>query len=259
MPEGVEEAIHKMAKKEAMTGELNFEDDYDTSYVPDPIDPLDLILNHAWNLEEVTESEVKDLKEDGHEDSDETGSIDSGGSIEELDPMEVYENITQDVSTDNQENSDKNGSRGNNDSTGGIRELIPIEENDNAIHESPDENGSLGNNDSVEEMLELISVKENDNAINESPQPTNSEPISENKNGKAAQENPRYNLRPHRERNYAHRFAQMNYRAGLKAFGSEAIEAIKKEMKQLHQYNCVTPRSDLSWKQKRGALVRGHL
>ena len=46
----------------------------------------------------------------------------------------------------------------------------------------------------------------------------------------------------------------MNYRAGLKAFGSEAIKAIKKEMKQLHQYNCVTPRSDLSWKQKRGAL-----
>jgi len=25
-------------------------------------------------------------------------------------------------------------------------------------------------------------------------------------------------------------------------------------MKQLHQYNCVTPRSDFSWKQKRGAL-----
>ena len=41
MPEGVEDSIHKLAKKEAMTGELNFEDeDYDTVYVPDPIDPL---------------------------------------------------------------------------------------------------------------------------------------------------------------------------------------------------------------------------
>ena len=41
MPEGVEDSIHKLAKKEAMTGELNFEDeDYDTLYVPDPIDPL---------------------------------------------------------------------------------------------------------------------------------------------------------------------------------------------------------------------------
>jgi len=40
MPEGVEETIHKMAKKEVMTGELNFEDeDYDTDYVPDPVDP----------------------------------------------------------------------------------------------------------------------------------------------------------------------------------------------------------------------------
>ena len=56
-----QEAIHKMAKKEAMTGELNFEDEYDTAYVPDPVDPLYLILNHELDLEEVTESEVKDL------------------------------------------------------------------------------------------------------------------------------------------------------------------------------------------------------
>ena len=96
--------------------------------MPDPIDPLDLILNHELNLEEVTESEVKELKEDGHEDSDETGSIDSGGSIEEMDPMEVYENITQDVPTDNQENSDKNGSMGSNDSAEENIELIPEKE-----------------------------------------------------------------------------------------------------------------------------------
>jgi len=105
MPEGVKETRHKMAKKEAMTGELNFEDeDYGTSYVPDPVDRLDLILNHALDLEGVTESEGKDLKRDGHEDSDETGSIDSGGTIEELDPVEAYENITQDVPIDSQEN-----------------------------------------------------------------------------------------------------------------------------------------------------------
>ena len=149
MPEGVEEAIHKMAKKEAMTGEVNFEDEYDTAYVPDPIDPLDLILNHELDLEEVTESEVKDLKEDGHEDSDEIESIDSGGTIEEL---------------------------------------IPVKENDNAIHESADENGSLDNNDLVEEIMELIPVKENDNATHVSPQPPNPEPISENTDGEAAQE-----------------------------------------------------------------------
>ena len=67
--------------------------------------------------------------------------------------------------------------------------------------------------------------------------------------GEAAQESPRYNIRPHREQNYDHLFAQKNYRTGLKAFGSEAIEAIKKEMKQLHT------KSDLSWKQRGGALV----
>jgi len=130
MPEGVEDSIHKLAKKEAMTGELNFEDeDYDTVYVPDPVDPLDLILNHELDLEGVTESEVKDLKKDGHEDSDETGSIDSDGTIEELDPVEVYENITQDVPIDSQGNSDENRSIGGNDPT-----LELVKENDNAIN-----------------------------------------------------------------------------------------------------------------------------
>jgi len=68
MPEGLEETIHKTGKKEAMIGELNFVDDDDTDYVPDPVDPLDLILNHELELEEVTESEVKDIQKDGHED-----------------------------------------------------------------------------------------------------------------------------------------------------------------------------------------------
>jgi len=120
--------------------------------------------------------------------------------------------------------------------------------------ENLDENGSIGSNDSIEGNLELIPVEENNKTIHESPQHPNPELIPDNKNEEAAQKNPRYNLRPRRERNYDHLFAQMNYRAGLKAFRNEAIKAIKKEMKQLHQYNCVTPRSDLFWKQKRGAL-----
>jgi len=41
------------------------------------------------DLEEVTESEVKDIQKDSHENSDGTGSIDSGGTTEELDTEDV--------------------------------------------------------------------------------------------------------------------------------------------------------------------------
>ena len=66
MSEGVEEVIHKTAKNDAMTGELNFghqtvartdknkiDDDNsydDIDFISDPIDPLELILTNELEL-----------------------------------------------------------------------------------------------------------------------------------------------------------------------------------------------------------------
>jgi len=67
----------------------------------------------------VTESEVKNIRKDGHDDSDETGIIGSSGTIEDLDPEEVHENISQNLQKDSQENADENGNIGSNDSIEG--------------------------------------------------------------------------------------------------------------------------------------------
>jgi len=57
----------------------------------------------------VTDSEVKDIQKDGHEDSDETGSIGSGGTIGELSTEEAHDDITQDVQKDSQESIGSGG------------------------------------------------------------------------------------------------------------------------------------------------------
>jgi hypothetical protein len=80
--------------------------------------------------------------------------------------------------------------------------------------------------------------------------------------------NDRYNMRQRREPKYSHMFAtipedeplatpQMNMRKGLKVFGKDGVEAVKKEMQQLHDRKVMEPKigTELTHAQKQEALA----
>jgi len=55
-----------------------------------------------------------------------------------------------------------------------------------------------------------------------------------------------HNLRPRKPRSYAHLFVQMGFKTGLKKFGARAEDAIRAEFIHLNEYDCLTPKSDLT-------------
>jgi hypothetical protein len=80
--------------------------------------------------------------------------------------------------------------------------------------------------------------------------------------------NERYNMRQRREPDYSHLFTnthadeplatpQMNMKKGLKVFGKDGVEAVKKEMLQLHDRKVMEPKhaAELTHAQKQEALA----
>jgi hypothetical protein len=78
----------------------------------------------------------------------------------------------------------------------------------------------------------------------------------------------RYNMWQQKERDYSHLFMtkgteapmatpQMSMRKGLKVFGNNGIEAVKKKMLQLHDRKVVAPKhaAELTHEQKQEALA----
>jgi hypothetical protein len=83
-----------------------------------------------------------------------------------------------------------------------------------------------------------------------------------------------YNLRPRKARNYSHLFTtdgivhttvdgaslatpQKSMKKGIKIFGSDGIDAVRSELRQLHDRSVMRPRfaSDISKESKRAALA----
>jgi hypothetical protein len=92
----------------------------------------------------------------------------------------------------------------------------------------------------------------------------NEEDIAQAMDEKYGARTGRYGLRPRRPRDYGHLHAtlesivmtQMNLKKGIKEFGQAGVDAVLKELKQLHDRKVVEPKhaSTLSGEEKRDAL-----
>lgn len=99
------------------------------------------------------------------------------------------------------------------------------------------------------------------NAVSERAEPNIQQVMDEQYGARTS----RYDLRPRRLRDNSHMFSsqgtlatsQMNIRQGLKMFGEEGVQAIKKELAQLHDREVISPRAskDLTPAQRKEALA----
>ena len=102
---------------------------------------------------------------------------------------------------------------------------------------------------------ELLNQSEsNENEVDNVEFNANDKVIVDVEGRKEVLNNDGYYLRPNRKPNYDHLFTQLGYKVGLREFGDEGVIAIEKEVKQLYDYECVTPRSDLTKGQRQEIL-----
>ena len=247
--------------------DLRYDDDvvdHELEDEPDPNGPL-----MEWDQDGVENQENQGV-------NDPAGGFDNGdGEMEPVEqgimeePMEVEAGNVEELMEGEmeQENNDNND---NND-------IVVAEEDiqNNNYEEAID----MPDN----EEMEIIFEPANDDGDTEND--------NENPN-EGDNENQRYNLRPNRERSYAHRFGhtfacvdsleskqrydgyllcgvlylieaetnlatpQMSMRLGIKMFGNKGREAVKKEIKQLHDRGVLRAvhKADLSWEQIKQAL-----
>jgi hypothetical protein len=94
----------------------------------------------------------------------------------------------------------------------------------------------------------------------------NQDDIEANMNERYGPRNGQYNLRPRRERNYAHMFVnsgvplstpQMSMKQGIAMFGDDGIAAVTAELKQLHDRKVMVARhqNQLTSQEKKNALA----
>jgi len=255
MSNDVPEKLHQTALKVRMpiginfdyVGEENVDEDNDDDvslgdhdFIPNPVDPIDLIMSD--DFVPVDNDEIESLMQNEMSRSEEhlsehTLDVANDEKIEELSNDESS-SIKQDSNESSIMNkSDKNGTS-----------IYPIEDEIFPTQEDiPDDESNIVKEDHIRKEDDNESKAAEEDAIRKKD-------IEDYMNEKYGKRDHTFNLRPRRMRNYKHLFTQMGFKAGIKKFGLAAEEAVLEEFFQLDDYDCLEPRSDLTPEQKRMAL-----
>ena len=246
MPEDIPAKLHKIGVREKMPEGLiigekigrTYHDEEEISvsdheFVPMTTNPVDLMLGN--DVEPISAGELENLN---IVEKRSANYGDFGKNITQKPTAVEFVHIPSEV-------SDVTMTMGDN-------ELESVESNLEEIVPS-------GGNDRVEEHdedrnEEDTSSKNNDHDTNEEDAPSkNNDHDLRSDNVEETNRVPshNHNLRPRKQRSYAHLFAQMGFKAGVKNFGARAEDAVLKEFSQLNDYNCLTPRSDLTKEEKK--------
>ena len=97
------------------------------------------------------------------------------------------------------------------------------------------------------QILEELNLRENEEGI--IPQEQEGTDVEHDMDVKYGPRTSNYDLRPRKPRDYSHLYAtldhisltQYNLKRGLEIFGNEGIEAVKKELQQLHERDVLVP------------------
>ena len=256
MPDNVPGMIHRLATADKMPEGISFNLDIaydsddcddpigfdDPSYIPNPIDALDLTLSD--DVEPIGVTELSDLRDDANNANDVTDANDVNDDDLHSSSInnESLSNDTTDLSNSDDLSHDVDDTA--HDNLGNVHgstcsnEMIH-QQNDDTISAPPDA-ASLATDDDKSGSNEEDGVTIAD--------------VAAEMDALYGERNHNYGLRPRSKRSYGHLFSQMGFKAGLKKFGKKAENAVNKEFFQLNAYDCVEPRSDLTAEQRRKAL-----
>jgi len=225
----------------------------DHEFMPTTTNPVDLMLGN--DVEQISAGELDDLNivEKGSANYGDFGKNDT--HITQKPTTVEFVHIPSEV-------SDVTMTMGDNELESvesKLEGIVPHGRNDRAVEKDIVPSGG---NDRVEENgedtnKEDTSSKNNDHDTNKEDTPSkNNDHELRSDNVEETNRVPlhNHNLRPRKQRSYAHLFAQMGFKAGVKNFGARAEDAVLKEFSQLNDCNCLTPRSDLTKEEKKMAL-----
>ena len=256
MPDNVPGMIHRLATADKMPEGISFNLDIaydsddcddpigfdDPSYIPNPIDALDLTLSD--DVEPIGVTELSDLQDDANNANDMTDANDVNDDDLHSSSIsnESLSNDTTDLSNSDDLSHDFDDTA--HDNLGNVHGSTCSNE---MIHQQ--------NDDTISAPTDAASLATDDDksGSNEEDGVTIADVAAE-MDALYGERNHNYGLRPRSKRSYGHLFSQMGFKAGLKKFGKKAENAVNKEFFQLNAYDCVEPRSDLTAEQRRKAL-----
>jgi hypothetical protein len=187
---------------------------------------------------------------------------DEGGSDDNID-NQVHDEIMNEIEDDIEHDEVEIAGVGDDNGVGAEEENqedndieAPADDEDEMILEQDDEDAMIPReevnaNDEHDTM-------EPDDGINE--QEDEQQQIAAQMDDRYGQRTSHYDLRPRKPRDYSHLFAemgdplstpQMNMKQGLQFFGEEGVDAVRKEMRQIHDRKVTMAKAstDLTYKQ----------
>ena len=246
MPADVIDRVHVLARRtNAMQG-LTFLDRIGNPLV-DPDDDADDSDDELYDPADDADDDADDNADDDDTDDD---VADTDDTDDDVLIAGVYPNENENDNDDAENiNNDNGADEDNND---------PDNDEDNDV---PDDGNDIANNEDNNDPNDG-----NDNANNEdggtedTPQMTLEQEMDEKYGGRQSG----YDLRPRRPRDYSHLHAtlegiamtQHSMKRGIKLFGDAGVDAVLKELKQLHDRKVLEPKDakQMSEEDKKAAL-----